>query len=148
MALFSVSDIVIAGTLFANALALLSSKLPASFQNYSSSSSGSSSGSSRRHSTSGLREDEECLDEDRIAECMLNKKGGDRSGDAHYVMEKEPLILRAGTDNKAIEGSSGAGPEVDLKERLLNFFSGFRRYSCVVVIWNFVFVVLMTFVFS
>ena len=144
MALFSVSDIVIAGTLFANALALLSAKLPKS-----SPYNNNNNNNNRSQSIGVPRIAEECLDEDQAVECVLKHKSSDRSSVSDGMTENEPMIRR-GFEGGSGGGNSSAstGADADLKERLLNFFSGFRRYSCVVVLWNFVFIILMMFVFS
>jgi hypothetical protein len=127
MAIFSVSDIIITATLVVNALALISSKLP------------------RLHHLqipSGGHEDEKKLHNNfpfgtSLAEQLMSLSQSDQQKDSvHHDVES------GGTESL----SDYSGASVMVRVRMLVF--GIRKFSCVIVIWNFLFFILMVFVFG
>jgi hypothetical protein len=127
MAIFSVSDIIITATLVVNALALISSKLP------------------RLHHLqipSGGHDDEKKLYNNfpfgtSLAEQLMSLSQSDQQKDSvHNDVES------GGTESL----SDYSGASVMVRVRMLVF--GIRKFSCVIVIWNFLFFILMVFVFG
>lgn len=126
MAIFSVSDIVIAVTLVVNALVLISSKLPgtvATNQQYQRVALDESEENAGGYANNSVEADDYC-GASSIAEQLMN-----------------PTTTASAPSSP----SSAGGPIVN---RLRSLIKGMRKYSCVIVIWNFFFVILMVFVFS
>ena len=120
MAIFSVSDIVITITLLVNALALVSSKRqPVGYQ-----------------SVVMTDKDDESF---RSAEFTVNENDGSRVRKAIQTSSVEDLLEN---EEKLLE------EERTMIGRFQLLVVGIRKYSCIIVLWNLFFMVLMVFVFG
>ena len=135
MAIFSVSDIVIAVTLIMNALALISSKLPS---NLSSVDQGAAS---QYHRVATVENDSDGHG-DLINSIAIDHTHSDDYCGASTIAEQ----LMNPTTVSYIPTSPGSGGPIVTRLRSLVY--GMRKYSCVIVVWNIFFMVLMVFVFS
>lgn len=130
MAIFSVSDIIITATLVVNALALISSKLPRINQQQSSQEMYDDEKKIHHKSTFGAS----------IAEHVVSLSQGDQIHDNNHSAQND--VERHGSDDI----SDYTGASVMGRVRMLVF--GIRKFSCVIVIWNIFFFILMVFVFG
>jgi hypothetical protein len=132
MAIFSISDIIIAVTLVVNALALISSKPPRFSQQLIS-----------------HENDEEVVDEENIS-CATNiaekmsllSQGGQSASNKNKNNQNNPNQYEKSRD----ESADSTVASVIVRLRML--MSCVKIYSCVIVIWNFFFIILMVFVFG
>ena len=134
MAIFSVSDIVIAVTLIMNALALISSKLPSNL-------SAVDQGTSSYHRVATVENDSD-ENGDHISNIAIGQTHSDDYCGASTIAEQ----LMNPTTVSYIPTSPGPGGPIVTRLRSLVY--GMRKYSCVIVVWNIFFMVLMVFVFS
>ncbi|KAJ1425467.1 hypothetical protein B484DRAFT_397905 [Ochromonadaceae sp. CCMP2298] len=171
MGIFSLSDIVIAATLLVNAIALMSSrtyKLTSS----TSASSGSASASASAYGTTSAdpyesaqeeteplnREAEEPEGHEQGLDKDSDEGEGDergrgrgsraiirsREGEGREGLGREDRENREGREDREGEGKIEDGGAVSRFYMLLN---GVRSLSCLIVLWNVFFVVLMLVVF-
>lgn len=127
MAIFSVSDIVITATLIVNALALISSKLPRLHHQQISSDGHDDEKKPHNNFPFGTS-----LAEQLMSLSQSNQHQQNANND----------VETAGTESL----SDYSGASFMVRVRMLVF--GIRKFSCVIVIWNFLFFILMMFVFG
>lgn len=126
MAIFNVSDIIITMTLLVNALALVSSKFP------------------RLNHVKVLNDDNEPKIHDAnlcgssLAEQLLLLSQGEKPTIKNNDLDTEKGLKE--------EESSSTGASVMIRLRMLVF--EIRKFSCLLVIWNIFFIILMVFVFG
>lgn len=148
MAIYSISDIAIAITLVVNALALMSGRVKPSESSMtrvkssvSSSSFSSSSGDLQNDGSSFARLSQ-------IASGRNNDSGGN-GDDRNDTKESDKLLSSLhDTPDHSNGDSINAGPSSprDLSsfgERIRQLIHGVRKLSCLILFWNFVFVILM-----
>ena len=122
MAIFSVSDIIIATTLVVNALALTSSKFRK--LNY-------------QHDSTEKCDDERKLHHNPAYSMIFAENGVTSPQQSHGNDFKEGAVD---------DSSDYIGASVMVRIRMLVY--GMRKFSCVIVVWNVFFFVLMVFVFG
>ena len=124
MAIFSASDVIIAVTLVVNALALMSSKLPRLHQHHRSI-------ASTHDAEEKIHDDNQSCGISFAEETVSLLNGGNISLDNH---------------NQEDDIDNYSGASLMVRVRMLVF--GIRKFSCVIVIWNALFFILMVFVFG
>jgi hypothetical protein len=142
MAIFSVSDIVIAVTLIVNALALISTKLPGTPP--------TTTATTAPHAYERLPTADHGDDDVGSgvggggASTNVAADGSAESTDDYCSASTiaEQLMMKPAS---ATTSAPTGGPIVT---RLRSLVHGMRKYSCVIVVWNIFFVVLMVFVFG
>eukprot|EP01031_Cornospumella_fuschlensis_P027660 gene27660-33404_t len=117
MAIFSLSDIIIASTLLLNAVALLASP-PKRSSGENTSSSPANEPSSNQHN-SPMKQANSTSEDEEVSYPAHNP---------HTMSNAEP-------------------PEPTLQERCVLILRALRRLSCVIVLWNIFFAVLLLFIF-
>ena len=137
MAIFSVSDIVIAVTLIVNALALISTKLPG--QQKTAALNSERGGTYTRLPTSEGRGDD-------AADKGDNGDIGDVADSSDDYCSASTLAEQLMNPTAAVVTNAPSGGPI--VTRLRSLVHGMRKYSCVIVVWNIFFVVLMVFVFG
>ena len=124
MAIFSASDIIIAVTLVVNALALMSSKLPRLNDHHRTI-------ASIHDAEEKIHDDDPSCGISLAEETVSLLNGGKISLDDH---------------NQEDDIDNYTGASLMGRVRMLVF--GIRKFSCVIVIWNAFFFILMVFVFG
>ena len=124
MAIFSVSDIIIAVTLVVNALALVSSKLPRL--------------NHRQRGSASADTNEENIHDDN---CSYGMNLAEQS-----VSLLNDRDIRLNDQNQTEDLDNYTGTSLMMRVRTLVF--GIRKFSCIIIIWNAFFFILMVFVFG
>jgi hypothetical protein len=128
MALFTVSDIVIAITLVINAVALISSKI-------------------QNREGQPKPSDNESESEDGGNDCASNIV--DHVFMSSHEKDSQPLLGPGSHwEIKQRESDKSSASGGGMVARLRALVSHIRKYSCIIVMWNALFMVLMVFVFG
>jgi hypothetical protein len=140
MAIFSVSDVVIAATLLINALALLSSRKKVST------------------TTNENRKMTRLSSFARLAQALSQKTGAGKSSELNLEIENAAAAAVSDSPGDSVGGSGGTeGGDADslvadntdnLRSRIQKLLLGVRKYSCVLIFWNVIYFILMIFVFN
>lgn len=159
MAIFSVSDVIISATLLINALALLSSRIralggashPKKAVTESSSFLRLAQAASRRANNVDGRSGDADVAGDSESDALLSSSatantrmdGADTSVNGEHISS---AVL--GVSEAAAQDAKAEAEQFSVSARLRKLVYGVRRYSCIIVMWNLIFSILMIFVFG
>jgi len=153
MAIFAVSDIVIAFTLVINALALVSSRFKPADSGMTRSKSGGSTSSlisSSGEQSGAFGGRSQSLSYARLAQLASSRnRGSFGNGAGDDGNSESDNLLSLGTD-ATVESNDSPSPRdlMSAGERIKRLLYSIRKLSCLILFWNVVFTILMVLVFE